>query len=87
MMVVVFLVSVGIFLISGGLLALVAAGSKLGALVMIYIVLTRYLTDPTDPGEFIDLVQRIERFWLNQAQLPPIHYNLLSSGSRSNQST
>lgn len=31
-----------------------------------------YLTKPTDPGEFIALVQRIERFWLNQAQLPPI---------------
>ncbi len=41
-MIVVFFITVGIFLTSGSLLALVAAaGSKLGALVMIYMVLTR----------------------------------------------
>lgn len=41
-LIVVFFVSAGAFLTSGGLLALVgAAASKLGVLVLVYLVLTR----------------------------------------------
>lgn len=31
-----------------------------------------YLTKPADPDEFISQVEEIERFWLKNAQLPPI---------------
>ncbi|WP_226003934.1 response regulator [Natrinema salinisoli] len=31
-----------------------------------------YLTKPTDPAEFISLVDRFETFWVEQARLPPI---------------
>ncbi|WP_394743368.1 response regulator [Natronococcus roseus] len=31
-----------------------------------------YLTKPTDPDEFISLVDILERFWVEQARLPPI---------------
>lgn len=31
-----------------------------------------YLTKPTDPAEFISLVDTFERFWVEQARLPPI---------------
>lgn len=31
-----------------------------------------YLTKPTSPDEFISLVSTLERFWIEQARLPPI---------------
>lgn len=31
-----------------------------------------YLTKPVDPDEFVSLVQTVEQFWFEQAQLPPI---------------
>ncbi|WP_339104212.1 response regulator [Haloterrigena salinisoli] len=31
-----------------------------------------YLTKPTDPAEFISLVQSIERFWIQAVELPPV---------------
>ncbi|WP_394743224.1 response regulator, partial [Natronococcus roseus] len=31
-----------------------------------------YLTKPTDPAEFISLLDAFEGFWVEQARLPPI---------------
>lgn len=31
-----------------------------------------YLTKPTDPAKFRSLVEELERFWFEQARLPPI---------------
>jgi chemotaxis family two-component system response regulator Rcp1 len=30
-----------------------------------------YLTKPIDPGEFVDVIQSFEEFWLTLVQLPP----------------
>ncbi|NKE34539.1 response regulator [Natronococcus sp. JC468] len=30
-----------------------------------------YLTKPVDPGEFVSIVEAIDRFWFEQARLPP----------------
>lgn len=31
-----------------------------------------YVKKPTDPGEFVSLMEAIKQFWLERAQLPPI---------------
>lgn len=31
-----------------------------------------YLTKPTDPAEFVDLVRTFESFWLTKVKLPPV---------------